>query len=460
MEAAHEQGGSIRTHNRTTVTTMVILATLAAVGLTGCSIQGNAAESWLSKSQIIESTDHSMTGCSAMCDPEVEGTIRESATAAEVRRLGEAATDYLSSHGGDEVGMTLEFGKVSFEIGGTQDETSQLMDLALTTFDDDRVSIAYVNRSYVTLYGAKTDVSTLFTEYAGAKDRPLTARADGDDDDKHTNFIIEEGTERCDISEPLIAHFDTFVLDPGVTSLWLGPCTKLEVAVADESGVDAMVEKVQQLASDPRYASMEFSVATEDGSPYAVTADTPQLDPLFALFDATPGVASYSVTDNVILVGVSDPALFRSIVTTIDAAPRPGFITGIRVGHDWASVYINGDGTLAAQISTAEAMFASNGARAEDDKISFSAGSDGTLGFGPVHYDEEAGRQIVDAVVAGGLWKTSSTRIEVFDQPVVFTVTAAAGSETFVATRSNETPETTSAIENLNTYWAAQTGSG
>ncbi|TFC87672.1 hypothetical protein [Cryobacterium sp. TMT4-31] len=58
---------------------MVALVALAAVGLTGCSIQGNAAERWLSKSQIVESSDISLTGCSAMCDPEVEGTIRDSA---------------------------------------------------------------------------------------------------------------------------------------------------------------------------------------------------------------------------------------------------------------------------------------------------------------------------------------------------------------------------------------------
>lgn len=453
-------GGSIRTRNRTTLTTLVALAVLAAAALTGCSIQGNAAERWLSRSQIIESSDISMTGCSAMCEPEVEGTIRDSASAAQIRRLGEAATDYLSTHGGDEVGMTLDFGKVSFEIGGTQDETSQLVDLALTAFDDDRVLYAYVDSSFTTLRGPKADVSTLFDEYAGAKDRPLTVRADGDDDDEDTFFIIEEGPEQCDISEPLIAQFDTFLRDPGVTSLWLRPCTKLEVAVAEESGVDAMVEDVQLLASDPRYAAMEFSVETEDGSPYSVTADTPQLDPLFALFDATAGVASYSVTDNVIQVGVSDPALFRSIVATIDAEPRPGFIEEIRVGHAWASVYLNGDGTADAQITTAEAMFASNATRAEDDSISFSPQSDGTLEFGPVNYDEEAGRQIVDAVIAGGLWKTSSTQIEVFDQPVVFTVTAAAGSDRFEETRSNETPETIQVLKALNTYWATQTGSG
>ncbi|TFC87673.1 hypothetical protein [Cryobacterium sp. TMT4-31] len=333
------------------------------------------------------------------------------------------------------------------------------MDLALTAFDDDRVSTTYVNRSFATLYGSKADVTTLFEEYAGTPDRPLTLRADAGDDADTSYFMIDEGSEQCDNSAALLAEFDRLLPDPFITSIRLGLCTKLQVLVTDDTSMDAMVARIQQLASDPRYSAIEFSVETEDGLPYSVTADTPQLDPLFALFDARAGVASYSVADNVILVGVSDPALFRSIVATIDAEPRPGFIEEIRVGHDWTSVYLNGDGTVDAQISTAEAMFAANATRAEDDKISFSAGSGGILGFGPVNYDEEAGRQIVDAVIAGGLWKTSSTPIEVFDQPELFTVTAAAGSDRFEQTRSDETPETIRLLKALNTYWATQTGS-
>ena len=459
VDSTREQGGSIRSQNRTTLTTRVVLVALAAAALTGCSIQGNAAESWLGRSQIVDSTDMSATGCFGTCDVRVEGTISSSATEEQIRRLGEAATDYLAAQD-DDFGMTLRYGEMSVQIGGTQGQTTDLLDLALEAFADERVSSGYVYRSFATLNGSKAELSTLYDDYSMPDEPTLTVRADDDATPGDGSFLVKEGSDQCDTAGSLLAEFDELLLDPTVTSVWLVLCTKLEVTVSDQSGMDAMVAHIQQLASDPTNAAMEFIVDADDGPPYSVTADTPQLDPLFALFDSTPGVAGYLVTDNVIQVGVSDPALFRSIVTTIDAAPRPDFIEQIRVGHASASVYLTGDGTVDAQIDTAESMFASNATRAADDLISFEPQPDGTLEFEPVTYDREAGEQIVDAVIAGGLWRTSSTEIEVFDQPVVFTVTAEAGSQGFEATRTNETPETTTAIEELNRYWAAQTASG
>lgn len=436
---------------------MVALVALAATGLTGCSIQGNAAESWLGRSKIIDTTDMFASSCFGTCDVTVDGIISESATEEQIRRPGEAATDFLGAHGGDDIAMSLTFGKVTFQIGDSQAETATAVDLALTAFNDDRVSVAYVRPSFATLYGAPAELSALFDDYAGPDDIDIKFRSHDDEDDY---FIIEESADQCDTAESQIAEFDTLLANPTVTSLWLKLCTELKVTVTDEASVDPMVARIQLLASNPEYSAMEFSVDTEEGIPQSITAETPQLDSLFALFDSTPGVASYFVTDNVIQVGVSDPALFRSIVTTIDAAPRPEFVEGIRVGHALASVYLTGDGTVDAQITTAESMIASNAARAADDLISYDPQPDGTLEFEPVNYDQEAGEQIVDALIAGGLWKTSSTEIEVFDQPVVFTVMAEAGSNRFEATRTNKTPETTSAIEELNAYWTAQTRSG
>ncbi|PXA68415.1 hypothetical protein [Cryobacterium arcticum] len=421
-------------------------------------MQGNAAETWLGQSQIIDSTDMSATGCFGTCDVNVEGIISDAATEDQIRRLGEAATDYRSAHEGDDIDMSLSYGKVSFQIGETQDETASLVGLALTAFNDERVTGASAYQAFIQLSGAKADVSTLFDDYAGNDVPELSVRSDDEDD--ASLFMIREGTDPCEPADSLVAEFDQLLGDPSVTTLILVPCATFTVEVAEESARDAMIAQIQPFASDPAHAAVEFSIESDEGLPYAVTADTPQLDPLFALIDATPGVSGRVMTGNVISVGVSDPAQFRQAVSTIDAAPRPAFVEEIRVGHALASVYLNGDGTLDAQVTTAESMFASNATRAADDLISFTPQTDGTLEFGPVSYDEDAGVQIVDAVVAGGLWQTSSTVIEVFDQPIVFTVTAAPGAHTFEGTRTNETPETTRVITELNTYWAARTKTG
>ncbi|POH69829.1 MULTISPECIES: hypothetical protein [Cryobacterium] len=433
---------------------------LTAAGLTGCSSQGIAAEGWLGRSQIVDSTEMALTGCSLMCDPEVAGTIRESATPAQVRDLSEAATDYLSSHGGDEVGMTLTYGKVSFEIGGTRDETATLVDFALTAYSDSRVSSASAYGSGRQVWGPEADLVTMFQEYGGTEDFALSVLSDSGDDNHDTTFSLSTDSDRCDTSESLIAEFDRLLRDPAVTSLRLDLCTRLAVTVTDEPSVDPMVAQVQLLASNPEYSAIEFSVATEEGVPYSITAETPQMDAFFTVLDSTPGVASYSRTDWVLSVEVSDPALFRSVAAMIEATPLPSFISETLVSHAQVSVYLNGDGTLAAQFTTAESILASNAARAADHQISFGSRPHGTLDFKPMNYDEEAGRAIVDAVIAGGLWKTTSTKIAVLGDFVDFTVTADPGSNRLEVTKTNEAQETTRLIEELDGYWAAQTGLG
>ena len=444
----HLSGGTIRTRNRSRILATLGVAALAAGCLTSCSIQGNAAERWLSKSQIIETSDVRLAGCEAMCDPEVEGTISDSATDDQIRRLAEAATEYLAGKGG-EVAMSLEYGKVSFEIAPTQEETSLLVGLALAAFTDDRVSFAAVNQSFTLISGPKADLSALYGEYGAPENPPLSLSNDEDDE---TYFGIKDGADRCETSDSVMAAFDSLLLDPSVISLHLEPCAKLEVTIADESGRDAMIATIQPYASDPDNSSVAFSVDAENGSPFSVTADTPQLAGLFDLFVSTPGVSEYSVTDDVIDLEISDSSLLRSVATTIDAAPRPESTDQIRIGNGRVKIYSNGDGTLEAQLGLAESVLAMG---AGSDVMHFSAQPD-SLEFRSTLYDSEVGKQVVDAVMASGLWRTSSTEIEVFDRPRVFTVEAAAGSPSMETAWTDEKPASTKSIEELNAYWAAQ----
>lgn len=444
----HQSGGTIRIRKRSRILATLGLAAVAAASLTSCSIQGNAAERWLSKSQIIETSDVRLAGCEAMCDPEVEGTISDSATDDQIRRLAEAATEYLADKGGD-VRMRLEYGKVSFEIAPTQEETSRLVGLALTAFTDDRVSYAAVNQSFALISGPKADLSALYGEYAAPENPPLSLN---DNEDDEAYFGIEDGADRCETPDSVMAAFDSLLLDPAVISLHLETCATLEVTIADESGRDAMIATIQPYASDPDNSSVAFSVDAENGSPFSVTADTPQLAGLFDLFVSTPGVSEYSVTDDVIDLEISDSSLLRSVATTIDAAPRPDSIDQIRIGDARAKIYSNGDGTLEAQLGVAESVLAMG---VGSDVMHFSAQPD-SLEFSSTLYDSEVGELVVDAVIASGLWRTASTEIEVFDQPTVFRVEAAAGSPSLKTAWTNDKTDSTKAIEALNAYWAEQ----
>jgi hypothetical protein len=443
---------------------MLAVVALAVAGLAGCSVQGDSTERWLGRSLIIDSTVMDAAGCFGTCDVTVDGTISESATGEQVRQLSEAATDYLITRGRTDIAMSLTFGTVTFWIGDSQAETAAMVDLALTAATDDRVSAATVGLSSATLSGSQADVLALFDDYADTDDTVIRVVSDDDRgneyEDDYSVFIVEESADQCDTAASQLAEFDLLMDDPTVTSVELTLCTELKVTVTDESSVDPMVARIQLLASAPEYSAMLFSVDSVAGLPYSISAETPQLNALLAVFDSTPGLASYTHTDSVLEVKVSDPARFRPIVEMIDAAPRPSFIYETLVSYASVSVYVDGDGTLAAQLITAESILAANAARDTAHQISFNTRSSGSLDFKPSNYDEDAGRRIVDAVMAGGLWKTTGTKISALGVPVDFSVYAEAGSSLLEVTKTDEKPETSRLIEELNDYWAAQVGSG
>ncbi|POH69041.1 hypothetical protein C3B61_03900 [Cryobacterium zongtaii] len=218
----------------------------------------------------------------------VVGTIGDSVTEGQIRRLTEAATDYLGTAQGDGVEMRLQYGIVSFTIAPTQAETARMLDLALTAATDDRVSFVTVDPEYSYVYGPKSELSTLYRDYSGPDNPPVTVTASGSE----SQFNIGDGPERCDAPDALVAKFDQLLLDPTAIGIYLELCTMFTVTVADDTARDAIVAEIQPLASDPSYSSVEFSVQTEGEAPVSVTADTPPLDPLVDLSSATPGVAS------------------------------------------------------------------------------------------------------------------------------------------------------------------------
>jgi len=446
-------GRIIRTRRSTKVTAAVVAAVLMAVGLTACSLQGNAAADWLSHSSIIDATDVRLTGCEAMCDPVVTGTVTDTASDDQIRLLGQEATDYLAEEDND-VAIDLDLGKARFEIADSRDDTSALADLALVAMKDNRVSSARLTTFSAGISGATSDLAAIFSDFSASDNPPLTVSAN--DDDAGT-FTMGEDSERCAISAPLVAEFERLLVNPSVSSVRLWLCTTLQVTVTDLVARDAMITELQPLASDPTLSAIEFSVLLEDNSLFSVTADTPALTPLFELLAATPGVESYSVSDVVLRVKVPNALDVRSVVTALNAVPKPEFLSAITITTDHGLIYLNNDGTTDAQVGIVEAMSAIN---ADEGKVSFTASPqpEGVLTVSLTEYDSALGEQIVDAIIASGLWKTSNTAIAVYSPPVVFTVKADAGAHSFRTTRTNggENPDTTDLVAELNTYWVAQ----
>ena len=445
-------GEIIRAQHRFRLAATVALVTLAAATLSGCSFQGNAAEKWLGESQIIESTDVNLTGCSALCDPVVEGTISESASEEQIRALSDDAAEYLADTA-DDVEMNLEYRGVRFTIPHARGEVTSVVDLTLTASTDDRVSSAWIGPMSLYLDVPKAALTSVYSDY----NLPENPAVRVINDDGESSFRIDADADRCGESDSLIPAFDALLLDPAVTAIWLEMCSRLEVTVADVSARDAVVAQLQPFASDPSLSSVAFSVLTPDDVHFSVTADTPLLTPLLTLISSTPGVDSYGVSGTEIEVEISDPSLMRSIVAAIETVTRPDAVDRITISGGGISIYLDDDGTADAQLSVAEAMVTLN---ASGDTVYFAAqpSPDDALTFTPTNYTDEIGQKIVDAVIASGLWTTSSTEIAVFDRPVIFTVVADAGSSTLRTTRTNadDNLDTTGIVSDLTTYWAEQ----
>ena len=446
-------GGIIHTRNGTRVTTTIVIAVLTAVGLAGCSPQGNAAADWLSHSSIIDATDVQLTGCEALCDPVVTGTVSDTASDDQIRLLGQEATDYLAEKD-NNVAIELDLGTARFAIAASRDETSALADLALVALNDDRVSSATLSTLSAGITGAKTDLMAIFGDYSAPENPPLSVSADEAD---AGTFTMGEDAERCDVSAPLVAEFGRLLVNPSVSSVSLGLCATLDVTVTDIAARDAMIAELQPLASDPTLSAMEFDVLMEDRSRFSVTADTPALTPLFDLLAATPGVEHYSMSDDVLRVTVPTVPDLRPVITALRTVPQPESLSAITVTTDGGLIYLNNDGTTDAQMGIVDAMSV---VAADGGKVSFTASPqpEGKLTFTPSDYDSALGEQIVDAIIASGLWKTSDTEIAVYSPPVVFTVKADAGANGFRTTRINrdENPDTADIVADLGAYWLAQ----
>ena len=443
----------IRTRNVTRVAATLIIAVLTAVGLTACSPQGNAAADWLSHSSIIDSTDVRLTGCEALCDPVVTGTVSDTASDDQIRLLGQEATDYLAEKD-NGVAIDLDLGKASFEITDSRDRTSALADLALVAMNDDRVSSARLTTVSAGISGSKADLMAIFSDYSAPEHPPLSV---SDSEEDAGSFTMGEDSERCAISAPLVTEFGRLLTNPSVSSARLWLCTALEVTVTDITARDAMIAELQPLASDPTLSAIDFGVLLDDNTLFSVTADTPALAPLLEVLAATPGVESYAVSDGVVRVKVPDARNVRSVTSALSAVPQPDFLSAITITTDHGLIYLNSDGTTDAQVGIVEAIFAIT---SDGGSVSFTAvpQPDGVLGFSPSDYDSALGEQVVDAIIASGLWKTSGTEIAVFSPPVVFTVKADAGANGFRTTRTNgeENPETDDLVTELNAYWVAQ----
>ncbi|TFC85349.1 hypothetical protein E3T37_16105 [Cryobacterium sp. TMT2-10] len=143
-----------------------------------------------------------------------------------------------------------------------------------------------------------------------------------------------------------------------MTALDLKVCESLTVTIGAPTGRESIVAELQQLASDPALAGITFEVLGDGYARLSVTAATAELAPFFDFLRATPGATSYESKDNVIAVDVSSPTQLRSIALVIEAAPKSAAVGLVTVSTPGAVVYVNGDGTTAAQVGLAEAMLA------------------------------------------------------------------------------------------------------
>ncbi|MCI4659300.1 hypothetical protein [Cryobacterium zhongshanensis] len=438
----------------------IVLCVLATGALTACSPQGNAANKWMRDHPIVQSSSMHLDGCEAMCDPNVSAKIKDSATDDQVRQLARDSAQYLA--GKNALRMSLEYHRVTLFVDEDATTTSALADILIAITHDPAVTDGMVDTRGLDLVTTKAQLLPVYTAYSAGSPAPVSVRTSWGGDgfslsNEAPQLAADGGAPTCLANANLLAVVGDLIADPEVTSLDASMCSDTNVGTIDIAAVTRVAAVLQPLAADPLLAANTFTVSVDgdlaSDSLRTVTAASAGYGPFLDFLGALPGVTTYRTTaDGTIAVSPVAAGQCAAVTTAIDAEPRPAGVSKVAVSCGSYGVYVNGDGTVPAQLGLVAALAAlGTGDAAVPVYVSPTR-----LSLTPHQYTPVLGRQIVDAVIASGLWKTRPTEIAVFDRPTVFTVEWEAGGEASRATRSDATDPTKKLLADLDAQWTAQ----
>ena len=437
----------------------IVLCLLATGALTACSPQGNAANKWMRDNPIVQSSSMHLDGCEAMCDPNVSAKIKDSASEDQVRQLARDSAAYLAGKNG--LSISLTYHNVRLRVEEDAAATSALADSLIAISHDPAVTDGMVAALGLYLTTTRAQVLSVYTAYSEEYQAPVTVQSgrvkDGFSVSNAAPQPTADGGERkCLTNASLIAVVGDLIADPDVTSLDASMCSDTNVGTSDIAAVTRIAAVLQPLAADPLMATNTFTVSVDgdlaSDSLRTVTAASAGYGPFLDFLGALPGVTTYRTTADGTIAVSPVAGQCAAVTTAIDAEPRPAGVSKVSVSCGSYGVYVNGDGTVPAQLGLVAAVAAlGTGDAAVPVYVSPTR-----LSLTPHQYSPVLGRQIVDAVIASGLWKTRPTEIAVFDRPTVFTVEWEAGGEASRATRSDATDPTKKLLADLDAQWTAQ----
>jgi hypothetical protein len=446
------------TRHRARTVVAVAICLLATSVLVACSPQGNAANKWMRGNPIVESSSMHLNGCEAMCEPTVEAKIKDSATDDQVRQLARDSASYLAEQNG--LRIDLKYHDVSVSIDKSVTATSRLADSLLTLIHDPKVSggIVFVSGLYIST--SKDQVVSVYKAHSFLGNGTVTvSNLTGNGEFSVSNSPLNPSTgepPKCATNEALLSVATDLMSDSTVTSLNASMCGDTHVEASDFPSVNRIAANLQLRTSDPALTVNRFSVrhdGSEFTSEHVVTAATAAYAPYTEFLNALPGVTEYGTDVGSIVVGPVDPAKFTAVMTAIDAEPRPAGVQKVLVIVGNRSIYYaNSDGTLPAQLAVNDAI---EKLGVGDRAVSVSV-SPTEMNLVAPGYTRGKARQLVDAVLASGLWKTRPTKIQFLGHSTTFTVEWGAGGDSFTASGSDGSSATQKLIDDIRNYWAIQ----
>jgi hypothetical protein len=435
----------------------VAVGLLAMSALSACSPQGNDANNWMRGNRIVQSSSTHLDGCGGTCEPIVKAQIKASATDTQVRQLARASASYLAKQNG--LRIYLKYHGVSVSIDRSVSVTSALTDSLILLIHDPKVTGGNLFSSYLDIWTAKNQVVAVFTAHSAESARPISVESTpGTGTFSVQNERLDSaagGAVKCAINDALLTVAADLISDPTVTSLNASMCGETEVEASSFPSVNRIAAKLQLRTSERALTGNKFSVRHDGNvstSVHVVTAATATFTPYLEFLDALPGVIDYGTDVGSISVGPVDSKKFTDVMTAIDMKPRPAGVRTVTVNSASGSLYANGDGTLSVQLSLNHAvMKLGAGSTAIAANVSPTE-----LNFIVPGYTSEKAHQLVDAVLASGLWKSRPTKIQFLGNSTAFTVKWDAGSDTFTATGADGNTATQNIVADLGSYWTTQ----
>ncbi len=238
---------------------VVLAFALVLGGLTACTGQGNAAARWLASHDVVESVDMSGVFSGISHSPRVEGVVKDSASAEEIRALALDVAAYLREHQKPgRLSMSLSQQGLKLMLSSNDDETLSAFENWDTLRAEARLRSGLVYYDEILLWSDRADLVRLAVDY-GALSPSLTVSTDKGDS-------VASKVHSCGLDAEGALFASALLADPAVPAATVDLCSGVTLETSTPDDVLPLAARVRDLVAAAGREQLEVAVVYDSGN--------------------------------------------------------------------------------------------------------------------------------------------------------------------------------------------------